>query len=64
VEFEHYCDGICVAGEVDEVLKLIDICLYVSFGLEIPIRFESHERRGRLVLWAERHRKFLREFSP
>jgi hypothetical protein len=36
-EFEHYCNGISVAGEVNEVFKLINICLYIPFGLEVPI---------------------------
>jgi hypothetical protein len=33
VEFEHDCDGVSVAREVNEVLKLIDVCLYIPFAL-------------------------------
>jgi hypothetical protein len=63
-EFEHNCDGVCVAGEVDEVLELVDVHLYILFALEVPIGFESHERRGCLVLWVERRCKFLGEVTP
>jgi hypothetical protein len=63
-EFEDYCDGIGVAGEVDEVFKFVDIRLYIPFGLEVIVGFESHERRGRLILWAERRREFISEFIP
>jgi hypothetical protein len=52
-EFEHYCNGVSVFGEVDEILELVDVCLYILFALEVAIRFESHERRGCLILWAE-----------
>jgi hypothetical protein len=64
VEFEHDCDGVSVAGEVDGVLELIDVCLYILFALEVAIRFESHERHGCLVLWAEHRREFLSEVPP
>jgi hypothetical protein len=64
VEFEHDCDGVCVAGEVDEVLELVDVHLYILFALKVPIRFDSHECRGCLILWAERQCKFLSEVAP
>jgi hypothetical protein len=41
-ELEHNCDGVGVAGEVDEDLKLVNIHLYILFALEIAVRFEPH----------------------
>jgi hypothetical protein len=64
VEFEHNCDGVCVSGEVSEVLKLVYVHLYIPFALVIPIGFESHECRGCLVLWAEHHCEFLSKVVP
>jgi hypothetical protein len=31
-EFEHNHDGVGVTGEVNEVLELVDVNLYVSFA--------------------------------
>jgi hypothetical protein len=64
VEFEYDRDGVGVAREVDEVLKLVDVRLYILFGLEVLIGFELHEHHGCLVLWAERQCEFLHEVVP
>jgi hypothetical protein len=61
VEFEHNSDGVSVTREVDEVLELVDVDLYILFALEVAIRFEPHERCGGLILWAEHQHKFLRK---
>jgi hypothetical protein len=53
VEFEYDCDGVGVSREVNEVLELINVCLYILFALEVVVEFESHEHCGCLVLWAE-----------
>jgi hypothetical protein len=53
MEFEHNCDGVGVTREVDKVLELVDVCLYIPFALEVVIGFKPHERCGGLVLWAE-----------
>jgi hypothetical protein len=37
VEFEHDCNGVGVTGEVNKVLKLVNVCLYILFALEVPI---------------------------
>jgi hypothetical protein len=52
-EFEHNHNEVSVTGEVDEVLELVDVHLYVSFALEVVIGFEPYEHCGGLVLWAE-----------
>jgi hypothetical protein len=64
VKFKHDCDRFGVTGEVNEILKLVDVRLYIPFDLVIPIGLESHECRGCLVLRAERHREFLGEIVP
>jgi hypothetical protein len=64
VEFEHNYDRVGVTGDVDEVLELVDVCLYILFALEVAIRFESHEHCGGLVLWAECRREFFCEVAP
>jgi hypothetical protein len=35
MEFEHYGDGVCVAGHVNEVLELIYVCIYIVPAFEI-----------------------------
>jgi hypothetical protein len=50
---------VSVTGEVDKVLELLDVGLYIPFALEVAVRFEPHERCGGLVLWAEHRHKFL-----
>jgi hypothetical protein len=47
-----------------KVLELINVCLYILFALEVAIGFESHERHGCLILWAERRHKFISEVAP
>jgi hypothetical protein len=42
-----------VTGEVDEVLELVDVGLYILFALDVAIRFKPHEHCGGLILWAE-----------
>jgi hypothetical protein len=37
VEFEDDCDGVCVSGEVNEILELVDVCLYSPFALVILV---------------------------
>jgi hypothetical protein len=64
MEFEHDCDGVSVAREVDEVFELINVCLCIPFALEVAIGFKSHEHHGCLVLWAECECEFLSEVTP
>jgi hypothetical protein len=64
VEFEHNRNGVSITGEVDEVLELIDVHLYILFALEVAIRFESHEHCGGLILWAAHQCEFLPEVTP
>jgi hypothetical protein len=45
-EFEHDCDGVSIAREVDEVLELIYVYFYIPFALEVAIGFKSHEHCG------------------
>jgi hypothetical protein len=52
-EFEHNRYRVGVTGEVDEVLELIDVGLYILFALEVAVGFKPHERCGGLILWAE-----------
>jgi hypothetical protein len=47
---EHY---IGVTREVNKVLELIDVCLYIPFALEVVIEFKLHECCGGLILWTE-----------
>jgi hypothetical protein len=63
-KFEHYCDGVGVAGEVDKVLEFVYVGLYILFAVVVLIGFESHEHRGCLILWVEHRRKFLSEIVP
>jgi hypothetical protein len=37
VEFEYDRDGICVPGEVDKVLELIYVSLYIPFALVVLV---------------------------
>jgi hypothetical protein len=57
-------DRVSVTGEVDEVLELVNVCLYILFALEVAIGFELHEGCGSLILWAEHQHKFLCEVAP
>jgi hypothetical protein len=63
-EFEYYSNRVRVPGQIDEILELIDVCLYILFALEVVVQLESHERSSCLILWAERHHEFLSEFVP
>jgi hypothetical protein len=37
MEFEYNGDGVCGPGQIDKVLELIDVCLYVPFALEVSV---------------------------
>jgi hypothetical protein len=63
-EFEHNSDRVSVTEEVNKVLELINIGLYISFALEVAVRFKPHEHCGGLVLWAEHRYKFLGKVAP
>jgi hypothetical protein len=39
VEFEHDGDRVCVTREVDEILELIDVHLYILFALVVAVGF-------------------------
>jgi hypothetical protein len=53
VELEHNCNRVSVTGEVNEVLELVDVHLYILFALEVVVGFESNECCGCFVLWEE-----------
>jgi hypothetical protein len=58
MEFEHYGNRVCVAGHVDKVLELIDICIYIVLALKIAVGFQSHEGCCCLILQAEHYHGF------
>jgi hypothetical protein len=64
VEFEHDSDGVCVPRQIDEVLELVNVRLYIPFAMEISVRLKPHKRSRCLVLWAERRLELLPKFVP
>jgi hypothetical protein len=36
-EFEYYSDRVHVPGQIDEILELFDVCLYIPFALEVAV---------------------------
>jgi hypothetical protein len=63
VEFEHNCDRVSVTREVNKVLEVIDVYLYIPFALKVAIRFKLHEGYSGLILWAEHQCEFLCEVA-
>jgi hypothetical protein len=50
--------------EVNKILELVDVCLYILFALEVAVRFKLHKHNGSLILWAEYQYEFLHELAP
>jgi hypothetical protein len=64
VEFQDNGDGVGITGHIDEILKLIDICFYISLALKVVVRLEAHKHGHCLVLWAEGRHEFQGEIHP
>jgi hypothetical protein len=50
VEFQDNGNGVGITRHVDEILKLVDICFYISLALEVAVRLKAHERGRCLIL--------------
>jgi hypothetical protein len=63
-EFQDNGDGVSVTGHVDEILKLINICFYISLALKVVIQLEAHEHGHCLILWAKGRHELQGEIHP